>query len=158
MSQTIYARIPDELKAAVDEHAGGSGKTLATAVGDLLDRGLQAVADQRSVEELERRTGALEAEVESFKERERTLSAAYDGLAQRTALMVGSCPACGQPVSGRNLLVEGRCPNCTANLSPLLGTAAKDQKGGLDDGDFKLLLGAVGLVLAVALVSQGGGG
>jgi hypothetical protein len=158
MSQTIYARIPDELKVAVDEHAAGNGKTLANAVGDLLDRGLQAVADQRSVEELERRTGALEAEVESFKERERTLSAAYDGLAQRTALTVGSCPACGQPVSGRNLLVEGRCPSCTANLSPLLGTVAKDQNGGLDDGDFKLLLGAVGLVLAVALVSQSGGG
>jgi hypothetical protein len=159
MTQTIYARVPDQLKAAVDQHTAESGKTLANAVGDLLDRGLQAVADGRSIERLEARVGDLESEIDGHRERERTLSAAYEGLAQRTALTVGTCPACSSAVTGQNLLMEGRCPNCGANLSPLLGTApTKGQKGALDDGDFKLLLGAVGLVLAVAIVSQTGAG
>jgi rubrerythrin len=158
VSQTIYARVSDELKAAVDEHASTNGKTLANAVADLLDRGLQATADEHSVAKLEQRVRSLQADIDAFQEREKTVSAAYQGLAQRTALTVGSCPNCGKPVSGRDLLVEGRCPTCSANLSPLLGTGPALKKGGLDEGDFKLLLGALGLVLAVALVAQQGGG
>jgi hypothetical protein len=158
MTQTIYARVPDELKAAVDQNAAESGRTLANAVSDLLDRGLQASADGRSVAALERKVGDLEGDLEAHREREQTLSAAYRGLAQRTALKVGSCPHCRSPVTGQNLLMDGSCPNCGSNLSPLLGTVRKSQKGGLDDSDFKLLLGAVGLVLALALVSQTGAG
>lgn len=158
MSQTIYARVSDQLKEAVDEHATKNGTTLANAVADLLDRGLQATADQRSIAALEEQVGSLQAEVDTFREREKTLSAAYRGLAQRTSLEVGKCPKCGSPITGHDLLVEGSCPNCGANLSPLFGTGPKVQKGGLDEGDFRLLLGALGLVLAVALVTQQGGG
>jgi hypothetical protein len=158
MSQTIYARVPDQLKAAVDDHATRSGQTLASAVADLLDRGLQATADERSIGTLEDSVRSLQGEVETYKEREKAFSAAYQGLAQRTALSVGSCPNCGHDVSGRDLLVDGQCRNCGANLSPLLGTGPKVEKGGLNEGDFKLLLGALGLALAVALVTQQGGG
>jgi hypothetical protein len=158
MSQTIYARVSDQLKAAVDDHAVRNGQTLASSVADLLDRGLQATADEHSIETLEESIRSLQGEVNTYEEREKTLSAAYRGLAQRTTLSVGSCPSCGSEVSGRDLLVDGRCPNCNANLSPLFGTGPVVEKGGLNEGDFKLLLGALGLVLAVALVTQSGGG
>jgi len=154
MSQTIYARVSDQLKAAVDEHATRSGQTLASAVADLLDRGLQATADERSIEALEENVRSLQAEVETYEEREKPLVA----FAQRTALKVGSCPSCGHDVSGRDLLVDGQCRNCGANLSPLLAPDPKVDKGGLNEGDFKLLLGALGLALAVAFVTQQGGG
>jgi hypothetical protein len=154
MSQTIYARVSDQLKAAVDDHAARSGQTLAGAVADLLDCGLQATADEHSIKALKENVRTLKAEVETYEEREK----AWAAFAQRTALKVGSCPSCGHDVSGRDLLVDGLCRNCGANLSPLLGTGPKVKKGGLNEGDFNLLLGALGLVLAVALVTQQGGG
>src|SRR5436190_9478342 len=142
MSQTIYARVSDQLKSAVDDHAAGSGQTLASAVADLLDRGLQATADERSIEALQENVRSLQAEVETYEQREK----AWAAFAQRTALKVGSCPSCGHDVSGRDLLVDGLCRSCGANLSPLLGTGPDVEKGGLNEGDFKLLLGALGLV------------
>lgn len=154
MSQTIYARVPDQVKAAVDDHATRTGQTLASAVADLLDRGLQATGDERSIETLEETVRDLRAEVETYEEREKALSA----FAQRTTLKVGNCPQCGQAVSGRDLLIEGQCRNCGTSLSSLLAPGAKVDKGGLNEGDFKLLLGALGLALAVALVTQQGGG
>ena len=160
MTQTIYARVPNQVKKAVDNHAASSGKTLANAVSDLLERGLQATSDEQSIAELEQRANSLQVSVETLQERERALSGAYRGLAQRTNLKIGSCPSCGGSVTGRDLLVTGQCPNpeCQASLSPLLGVATGGSKGGLNDSDFKLLLGALGALLAVAFFSQQGGG
>lgn len=163
MSQTIYARVPDTIKDAADAHAASHGMTLASAVSDLLDRGLQAAADERSVAELERRTAELSAEVETLQQRDQAISSAYRALAQRTAQPVGACPRCGDPVTGHDLLVVGHCPKpeCAASLTQLLGSrpgAAVESKGGLDDGEFKMLLGALGLALGIAYLSQHAGG
>jgi uncharacterized small protein (DUF1192 family) len=158
-TQTIYARVSDDLKLAVDGYASSGGMTLANAVAELLGRGLQAATDEQSVVELEQRVGALNAEVETLRGREQNLSSLYNALAQRTALAVGTCPECGGAITGRDLLVTGHCPNqgCGASLSALLAPA-RPSKGSLNDGDFKLLLGALGLLLAIAFVSQQGGG
>jgi hypothetical protein len=47
-TETIYARVPVELKAAVDAYAQQHGKTMAGAVAELLRRGLElpAINDQ----------------------------------------------------------------------------------------------------------------
>jgi antitoxin component of RelBE/YafQ-DinJ toxin-antitoxin module len=162
MSQTIYARVPNQVKAAADSYASEKGMTLANAVAVLLDRGLRASADEASVVELESRVAELNSEVEVLRQRDRAASSAYRALAQRTAQPVGACPKCGSSISGHDLLVLGRCgnPSCGASLSPLLGTVSepKTGKGGLDDGDLKLLLGALGVALGIAYVSQQGGG
>jgi uncharacterized small protein (DUF1192 family) len=162
MSQTVYARVPDQIKEATDEYAGTHGMTLASAVADLLDRGLQAAGDEHSVIELERRVAALSAEVDRLRQRDHVVSSAYTALAQRTAQPVGTCPACASRLSGHDLLVSGCCPNpdCGESVSGLLG-GRSDQpsgRGGLDDGDVKLLLGAVGLLLGIAFISQQGAG
>ena len=162
MSQTIYARVPDHIKEATDAHASASGTTLANAVADLLDRGLQATADARSIDDLEQTVAALSSEVERLRQRDQAMSSAYRALAQRTAQPVGKCPACGNAVTGHDLLIKGGCPHpgCGASLAPLLdtNTEQKPTKGSLDDGEFKLLLGALGVALGIAYLTQGGGG
>jgi antitoxin component of RelBE/YafQ-DinJ toxin-antitoxin module len=162
MSQTIYARVPDHVKEAADAHASSRGMTLANAVSELLDLGLQATADARSIGELERRNAELTAEVEHLRLRDHAVSSAYQALAQRTAQPVGLCPECGNRVSGHDLLVRGSCPDpeCGASLAPLLSAppTAKPTKGSLDDGEFKLLLGALGVALGIAYITQQAGG
>lgn len=163
MSQTIYARVPDTIKDAAEAHAATHGVTLASAVSELLDRGLQAVANERSIAELERRAADLTVEVETLRQRDQAVSSAYQALAQRIAQPVGACSRCGGPVTGHDLLVIGRCPNpeCSASLSELLSRppgAVAESKGGLDDGEFKMLLGALGLALGIAYLSQHAGG
>lgn len=44
-TETIYARVPVEVKQAVDAYAGEHGKKLAGAVADLLTKGLAAEAN-----------------------------------------------------------------------------------------------------------------
>jgi len=160
VSQTIYARVPDDIKEAADGYASAGGMTLANAVAELLDRGLQAATDEHSVAELEQHVSALRGELAAQKRREETLSSVYQALAQRTAMPLGTCPQCGGQVTGHDLLVAGHCPNtsCNSSLSALLGSAGGMSKGSLNDGDFKLLLGALGLLLAIAFVVQQGGG
>jgi len=162
MSQTIYARVPDHVKEATDAYATSSGLTLAGAVSELLDRGLQAASDADSVSELQHTVSALKIEVEKHREREQMIASANQALAQRVTRPVGNCPACGSAVSGQDLLITGRCPraDCGVSLTPLLDPPLHDEqkKGFLNDGDFKLLLGALGLALGIALISQGGGG
>jgi hypothetical protein len=162
MAQTIYARVPDQVKEAADAYASDNGMTRANAVASLLDRGLQATEDEASVAKLERKVTDLRAEGEILRQRDQAASAAYRVLAQRITQPVGGCPKCGNSISGHDLLVSGQCsnPECQASLTPLLGTVsgAKSAKGGLDEGDLKVLLGALGLVLGIAYISQQGGG
>ncbi len=162
MSETIYARVPDQVKAAAEDYAATNGLTLAAAIATLMDRGLQATADEVSIAQLQEQSAELRAEVKSLREREQAASSASQALAQRIGQPVGSCPKCATPISGHDLLVSGRCPNpdCSASLTPLLGSAAPDKsgKGGLDSGDLNVLLGALGLALAIGYLSQQGGG
>ena len=162
MSETIYARVPDQVKAAAEDYAAANGLTLAAAVASLMDRGLQASADETSISKLQQQSAELQAEVKSLREREEAASSAAQALAQRIRQSVGSCPRCGAIISGHDLLVSGRCPNpeCGRSLTPLLGTAAptKSSKGGLDNGDLNVLLGALGLALAIGYLSHQGGG
>jgi uncharacterized small protein (DUF1192 family) len=160
-TQTIYARVQPHVKEAADDYAAASGMTLANAVSELLERGLETTSNERSVGELEQQVAVLRMELEAQRNREETLASVYHALSQRTAQTIGTCPSCSGSVTGHDLLVAGHCPNreCGSSLSALLGTGGTAlSKGGLNDGDFKLLLGALGLLLAVAFVSQQNGG
>lgn len=160
MSQTIYARVPDQIKEAADEYAAHRGMTLASAVADLLDRGLQGAADEQSIAGLEQRVAELSAENHVLRERELAIGSAYQVLADRIGRPVGVCPHCQQAISGYDLLVTGRCrnPDCAKGLSGLLGPSGDKSpaKNTLDDGEFKILLGALGVALGVAYLTQGG--
>ena len=62
MSAVVYARVPDSLKQALEAHASEVRLTLTAAVVDLLGRGLQAIANEQSVAELERKLAACSSE------------------------------------------------------------------------------------------------
>lgn len=49
MSATIYARVPDSVKAAVEEYAHEGGMSLTGAVSLLLARGLKARQEEPDV-------------------------------------------------------------------------------------------------------------
>lgn len=71
-------------------------------------------------------------------------------LADRLGRGIGNCPTCHSPVTGLDLLVAGRCPNadCQAGLASLFISKPK----GLNEPDVLLLMGALGLVLGIAMI------
>jgi hypothetical protein len=162
-SQVIYARVPSELKARAQDYADERGQKPALALAELIDKGLQKT---ETIRDLRLRVDQLEAELVAargqlssteagmnvLRDRQRTLESAYQALAGRLSRPLGACPSCHQSVTGRDLFVDGRCPNqaCGKDIASLL---APDPTG-FDRGEFLLLVGAVGLVLGIALIQS----
>lgn len=155
-TEVVYARIPAALKAAADDYASRSGKTLTGAVVDLLDRGLNAVTDERSVAELEANLAKVTAEkatIEADLRTAETQLAALGTFADRARRTVGNCPRCAAPVTGRDLLAFGQCPKCSHPLAEFM--AAQPAGLALDQREVLMLMGTLGAVLAIAyLVSK----
>lgn len=162
MSQVIYARVPDNLKEAADSYAHDRGMTLTGAVVDLLERGLAAVSDERSIADLEARFAQVSAEKAQLDANLRVVATEIQALrafAERaTQTQVGTCPnpECGKPITGYALLGTGRCDQCGQTLTDLL--APRSTVSTLDQREFGLLVGALGaaLVGAVFLASKQG--
>jgi hypothetical protein len=55
---------------------------------------------------------AEKAEAEAGLLAETTPLAALNALARRAAQRVGSCPSCGQQITGHDLLATGQCGTC----------------------------------------------
>lgn len=156
MSQVIYARVPDATKEAVDGYADERGVTLTSAVVDLLERGLGAVTDERSIAALEARVAQLDAEktqVATQLRAAQTELGALGALSSRSHQVVGRCPKCKQDFTGYDLLATGRCEHCGQPLSDLLLAKKAADTSGLDANEFLLLLGALGAILAVAYIA-----
>jgi DNA repair exonuclease SbcCD ATPase subunit len=154
-TEVIYARVPMALKEAADAYASQRGKTLTGAVVDLLDRGLSAVSDERSVGELKANLARVTAEkgqADAELHTARTQLATLGSFAERAGQRVGACPGCGKPITGHDLLAVGQCPHCHQTLSSLIvpdsGTSTLDQR------ELLILVGALGAVLAVAYLSS----
>ena len=154
MSQVIYSRVPDEVKDAADAYAAEKGATLSNAIVDLLERGLTAASNEVSIAALEARLsetsaacGQLEAQLRAAK----TELAAVQALGQRATQPVGNCPRCSGAITGLDVFSAGRCASCGQGLSELL--TPSPQSKGLDQKEFLLLMGALGAVVAIALVA-----
>jgi antitoxin component of RelBE/YafQ-DinJ toxin-antitoxin module len=157
MTQVIYARTPEKVKAAADAYASERGMTLTGAVVDLLERGLSAASDEQSIAELQAnlaRANAEKAQVEASLKASASEAAALKAFAQRAATSVGRCPngTCEQPITGYDLLGIGKCPNCQQQLTSLL--APEGQSPSLDQRELLPLLGALGAVLALAYLTS----
>lgn len=157
MSQVLYARLPDELKDATDAYASNRGATLTRAVVELLHRGLTAVAEEASIESLQTNLARTRAENEQIQAELRVAKSelqALATLAQRAGSAVGRCPnqRCREEITGYDLLGVGRCPKCEQPLTSLITPAPKS---GLDQSEYMLLFGALGAVLAIAVLSSG---
>lgn len=157
MSQVIYARVADSLKAAADLYANEQGVTLTRAVADLLERGLAATTDEPSIEELQQnlaRESAEKAQLQAELRGMRAEMTALGALAQRVGQTVGTCPnpSCKAAITGTDLLAVGQCPKCGQKLSGLIAPAAPSST--LDQPEFLMLLGALGAVVGVALLGS----
>lgn len=160
----VYARIASGLKGQVEAYANDRGVTLTAAVADLLERGLEAVSNAASVDQLQHRVAELDRQLStarielaeanatrsSLQERERGLQT----LAQRAEQTLGPCPLCKKPVSGFDVLVSGHCPSCGRGLASVL---VGPQMKGLDQTELLVLLGALGIVLGAAYLGSKSG-
>jgi hypothetical protein len=166
VSAVLYVRVPEDLKQALSKHAAGRGLTQTRAVMELLEQGLQASGEERSLAELEGelarahrqadtargRMRELEGALQAAREREQQTARTYAALAARLRQELARCPGCRKPLSGSDLLVNGRCPGCGRAVSELLAPAPRS---GLDEKEYLVLLGALGLLTGLALASTG---
>ena len=156
-TEVIYARVPKPLKEAADAYASQRGATLTGAVVDLLDRGLTAISDERSIAELESnlaRVTSEKAQAESEQHAVKTELMAVTTLSQRARQTVGTCPnpICRQPISGYDLLATGQCRQCGQTLSSLIAPATTSST--LDQRELIFLLGALGAVVGMAYLAS----
>ncbi|MGH9090015.1 MAG: hypothetical protein ACRDZR_01330 [Acidimicrobiales bacterium] len=155
-TEVIYARVPKALKEAADGYAAGQGRTLTGAVVDLLDRGLTAVSDERSMVDLERNLSQVRVERDQAvaeSQRAKAELAALTTFSQRAARRVGSCPnqACGQGITGYDLLSLGQCTHCGQTLTSLIAPTSVAPT--LDQRELMILVGALGALLGIAYLA-----
>jgi hypothetical protein len=156
MSQVIYARVPEAVKADVEKYADEHGVTLSSAAVDLLQRGLAAAGEERSIAILETKLAKLTGEKKALEAELQAVTNEVSSLrlfAQRAvATTVGSCPSCHSPISGLDLLGRGLCEKCQASLLELIAPKTRVSQPVLDDRAVGALIGALGVVLIAAAV------
>jgi hypothetical protein len=138
---TIYARVPVDLKRAADEYADQRGMSLASAVTDLLGRGLEAAGNEESIRNLEARA----------QDAEEARSAAQ-AMTERLRQVLGKC-GCGSVLTGNDLLVTGHCPACMRGVSALLAGDSPDESATVNRMELAPFMAGVGVALAVILIA-----
>lgn len=156
MSQVIYARVPEVVKADVEEYAHQHAVSLSSATVDLLQRGLVAAGEEHSITNLEARLTRVSSEKASLEAELQMTANELGGLrtfVQRAATTtVGSCPGCHSPISGMDLLGSGQCGRCQSSLLELFAPKVPASQPLLDDRAVGALVGALGIVLIAAAV------
>ncbi len=150
MSAVVYARVPDSLKTALEAFASEHSLTLTRGVVELLERGLEQIAQEQpaaGLEETRARLQEAELRLQTALERERLTAHCYSAVVERSRQPLVSCPNCRKPVSGSDLLVSGRCPHCTKALTSLL---VPTPRAGTDRDEYLALLGALGVLVGLA--------
>jgi antitoxin component of RelBE/YafQ-DinJ toxin-antitoxin module len=146
---TIYARVPVTLKEAADDYAEERGLSLASAVADLLGRGLEASQNESSIRALEARA----AEVEEARNAARAMT-------ERLQQVLGKC-GCTQELTGNDLLVTGHCPSCKRGVAGLLAgdatASATTPAATIERGELAPFMAGVGVALAVILIAYSTG-
>ena len=164
-TQVIYARVPEDIKAAADTYASERDISLTAAVVELLDQGLRASAAGESPDELRLRLARTDADNAQLAADLRAATAELGtlrALSERAGSPIGSCSNCAHLLTGYDLLAAGRCAHCDTTLPDIwtLATgrpnpAATQAASSFNDRDLLLLLGAVGAVVGAAyLISR----
>lgn len=138
---TIYARVPNEVKEATGDYAASRGMSLASAVADLLSRGLEAEENEQSVRTLEARA----QEVEQAR-------GAAQAMGERLKQVLGKC-ACGTELTGRDMLITGHCPKCNRSVVGLLAGNGSTDAGSVNRSEVAPFIAGVGVALAVILIA-----
>jgi hypothetical protein len=81
----VYARVPDSLKQSLHAHAAKRGLSLTQALVELVERGLEAIATETSIAELERKLTAATSELAETRGRLNDAEPALQGRARAGA-------------------------------------------------------------------------
>ena len=122
-AESLYLRASSVLREDAEGFAEERGLTLSSALAVLLERGLEAAANARSVAVLEQRVQELSQDLAVLTERDRMWRAIFDSLgAQLQTLSVGRCPSCEQVVTAHDQFLTRRCPwnDCGEPLQQVL--------------------------------------
>lgn len=163
---TIYARVPESTKLAAENYAVHHGMTLTGAVQELLGLGLEVVENEKSVLRMSNEVVELKEALHRVQTELQDESAAHSRTlweleslkqaaevwTQRAKIAVAKCPKCGESISGSDLLVAGQCSKCSNPTSVLMDS----KTAGIESRDLMLVLGAVGVLLGLLVVSGSG--
>ena len=83
MTETLFARVSTETKAAIEAFAGANGRAVAAAVAELLSRGLQATSQSSQIAELQERLQRTELALARKDVELHEAKLALEGFAQR---------------------------------------------------------------------------
>jgi hypothetical protein len=164
---TLYAHIPDQLHSAIESYSKDRHVKLTAAAVELLEIGLDAVANATTNAALEERLAAAteqaaesRALAEQAENARAALQATLNGQIEAYALVggrlsqpIGLCPSCKEPISGRDLVVSNACGKCTASLSALLDPKTPANST-LNGTEYLLLIGALGLLVGMAMAQS----
>jgi hypothetical protein len=126
-SESLYFRVTTDLRDAVNEFAAKRGLTLSSATAILVEFGLEAMANEVSIKDLEVRLAVSASELAARRlqlaeaqgevEKWRAVFRGIEGYLRN--LTVGRCPACRQPVTAYDQAVARLCPNpaCDGQLA-----------------------------------------
>src|SRR5438445_1952776 len=110
-TESLYFRGSLETRDAAEKFGKTQGLTLSSAFRVLVERGLEAVANEGSAKALESDWRRLSQEVAVLRERDQKWSALFGSLqGQLQALPVGRCPACHRDVTALDQVIRRRCP------------------------------------------------
>jgi len=110
-TESLYLRTSPALREDAERFGEERGLTLSSGLAVLVERGLEAVSNDKSVATLERRVQKLSQELAVLSERDRNWRAVFDSLqGQLRTLAVGRCPACEQVVTAHDQFLARRCP------------------------------------------------
>ena len=129
---------------------------------DLLQRGLAAAGEERSIANLETKLAKVSSERTALHAQLTVANnelGAMRSFAQRAgSTTVGTCPSCHSSISGLDLLAVGRCGKCQQSLLDLLAPPTRNrQQPLLDERAVGALVGALGIALiAVAVLGTKG--
>jgi hypothetical protein len=101
MSAVVYARVPDSLKQSLHAHAAERGLSLTTAVVGLVERGLEAIADEPAVTELERTLAAATSELAQTRERLKNAELGLQAAQEREQLTAQTYSALAEALAPR---------------------------------------------------------
>ena len=144
-----------KLRDDAEEFGETRGLTLSSALAALVEQGLEAAANERSLRRLERLAQQQSQELAVLQERDRNWQAwAGSVQGQLRTLRVGQCPACRQIVTAFDQFLVQRCPwaNCRKPLQQVLPLGKSEDVAPALAG----LVGALGGFLFGVAASQSG--
>jgi hypothetical protein len=153
-SESLYFRGSAKLREDAEEYALERGMTLSSALSFLVERGLEAAANERSVANLEQLIQQRKQELAVMQERDRNWRAWADSIqGQLQTVSVGRCPTCQRAVTASDQFIMRRCPwsGCDDRLQQVLHATAGEFPPAIAG-----LVGALGGFLFGVAASQSG--